>query len=417
VVAARRIAGLFSIRVDRRSHPKELTIEIMRRLALLVFPAVLLAQPEPDARELLLHSGDAIKKYSSYQIHSLSLIETRGGMNNHMEMPAVISVRRPDRMRIESKSGTAAMTVVSDGFHTYVYLDQQKKYIKRAATSAPESALGENGVFKNLPDITNSIQSVKITGEKTMEIDEKQYECWVVEAHYYTIKLPDQQMTIANAVQISWISKTLGLTLQSSFTAHLIIGTLPEPVEMTQATTTMGLALDTDLPASLFVFTPPEGAKETADWTLPGIIKPDIEGKPAPALKGAPPTLGKVVLLDFWTTWCGPCKRELPILEKLHKEFRAKGLVVVGVNVGEDKAAVSKYMTAAGLTYPTIQVTPEDELLKSLSVNAFPTLVLIDREGKVALYEIGAKGEAGLRAALAKHGIQAAPAARPAASK
>ena len=386
----------------------------MARLALLLLPAFLQAQPDP--RDLLLHSNDAIKKYASYQIHSLSLVETTGGNNTHLEMPAVISVRRPDRMRIESHNGAVAMTVVSDGSHTYVYLDQQKKYIKRAATSSPESALGENGVLKNLPDISTFINSVKITGEKTMEIDQQPYECWVVEAHYDTIKLPDQQLTITNAVQISWISKTLGLTLQNSFTAHLVIGSLPEPVEMTQATTTMGLTLNPSLPDSLFVFTPPPGSTETADWTLPGIVKPDIEGKPAPALKGAPPTKGKVVLLDFWTSWCGPCRKELPVLEKLHKEFRAKGLVVLGMNVGEDMETMSKYVATAGLTYPSIQVTAEDDLLKSLSVNAFPTLILIDREGKVALYEVGAKGEPALRAALAKHGIKPTP-PKPAASK
>jgi thiol-disulfide isomerase/thioredoxin len=168
---------------------------------------------------------------------------------------------------------------------------------------------------------------------------------------------------------------------------------------MTQATTTMGLALNTDLPDSLFVFTPPPGATETADWTLPGITKPDVEGKPAPVLKGAPPTQGKVVLLDFWTSWCGPCKSEFPILEKLHKEFRAKGLVVLGVNVGEEAIAKLPF------TYPSLRLLADDEILKSLSINAYPTLVLIDREGKIALYEVGVKSEPALRAALAKIGM------------
>jgi thiol-disulfide isomerase/thioredoxin len=166
---------------------------------------------------------------------------------------------------------------------------------------------------------------------------------------------------------------------------------------MTQATTTMGLSLNADLPDSLFVFTPPAGAVETADWTLPGITKPDLEGKPAPAIKGAPPIKGKVVLLNFWTAWSAPCKTELPILDKLQKQFRAQGLVVLGMNVGNDQAAV---------TFPTIHLKDDDELLKTLSVNAYPTLILIDRTGKIALYEVGAKTEPALRAALAKLGIK-----------
>ncbi len=386
--------------------PSSVYDKCMRLPALLLFAFLLQAQPDP--RDLLLHSNDAIKKYSSYQIHSLSEVQTSGATNTHLELPAVISVRRPDRMRIESQNGATSMTVVSDGSHTYVYLDQQKKYIKRAATSSPESILGENSVLKNIPDLSTFITGVKITGEKSMEVGDQTYECWIVEARYSTIKLPDQQLTISNAVQVSWISKTLGLTLQNGFTAHLVVGSLPEPVEMTQATTTVSLDLNPSLPDSLFVFTPPPGATQTADWTLPGIVKPDLEGKPAPELKGAPPIKGKVVLLDFWTTWCAPCRQQLPVLEKLHKEFRPQGLLVVGMNVGEDKEAISKFR----LTYPSLQLPADDELLKSLSVTAFPTLILIDRQGKVALYEIGAKSEPALRAALAKQGIKPTPEAK-----
>jgi len=383
----------------------------MRRLALLL-PTLLLSQT-PDPRDLLAHSADAIKKYPSYKIHSLSIIETRGGTNTRMQMPTVISVRRPDRMRIESETNETATVVVSDGSHTYIYLEQENKYIRRAATSSPESALGESGVLKNLPDIASSLQSVKIIDEKTIEMSDQQYDCWIVEARYDTITIPGQ-LTILNAVQTSWISKTLGLTLQNKLTARLLIGTLPEPVEMTQATTTVALSLNPDLPDSLFTFTPPPGATMTADWTLPGITKPDVEGKPAPVLKGAPPTDGKVVLLDFWTSWSAPCKQEFPIIEKLHKEFRAKGLVVLGVNVGEDKGTVDK----ARLPYPTLQLAVDDEALKSLAVHAYPTLVLIDRTGKIAFYDVGVKGEASLRAALAKTGIKSTPVpAKPAASK
>lgn len=356
------------------------------RFAALAFPALVLAQ-QPDARELLLRSEHAIEKYPTYQIHSLSVIETRGGLNHRLEMPTVISVRRPDRMRIESQNGPLGMTVVSDGSFTYIYFDQQKKYIKRAATSLPESALGENGILQDLPDMNSALETAEITGEKTMEIDEKAYECWVVEAHYGAVSLPNQGLTIRNAVQTSWISKTLGIALQNSFTATLIVRTLVEPVEMTQATTTMGLSFDPDLGDAMFQFTPPAGAVETEDWTLPGITKPDVEGKPAPAIKGAPPTKGKVALLNFCTSWSKPCKREAPLLEKLQKEFRAKGFVVVNVDAGKADAA----------------------LLRSLSISAYPTLVLVDREGKVALYEVGAQPESALRAALAKQGIKAAP--------
>ncbi len=178
-----------------------------------------------------------------------------------------------------------------------------------------------------------------------------------------------------------------------------------------------------NLPDSTFQFTPPEGSKQVADWSLPGVTKPDVIGKPAPSLKakaldGKPVDLqslrGKVVLLDFWTTWCGPCKRQLPGIEKIQNEFRDKGLVVLGVSVGEEKATVAKFLKTIALTYPIIQLSDGNEVVADLAINAFPTIVLIDREGKIASYEVGARGEAALRKDLAKLGISAP---QPAATK
>src|SRR5438552_14584681 len=107
----------------------------MRRLALLVFPALLFAQPDP--RELVRQSAEAIKKYKSYQLDSVVLVETHGGgLETKLEMPTSVSVRRPDRMRIESKSATAGLTIVSDGEHTWFLLLPLKQYIKREATGS-----------------------------------------------------------------------------------------------------------------------------------------------------------------------------------------------------------------------------------------------------------------------------------------
>jgi len=353
----------------------------LTRFSLLFIAALAWAQ-EPDARALLDNAARALRKYPAYEVHSFSFVETSGAINNRIEMTTSIAVKRPDLMRIESQNGPLGVTVVSDGLVTYIYFDRENKYIKRASTSLPESALGETGILRDLPDMNSTLESVKVTGEKTMEIEDKDYDCWVVEAHYGELKVPSQHMTIRDAVQVSWISKTLGMTLQSSVTAKLIISTLPEPVQMTQATTTMGLSFDAD-PAKVFTFTPPPGAVETQDWTLPGIVKPDVEGKPAPPIRGAPPIKGKVALVDFCTSWSKPCKQQAPMLDRLGKEFAAQGLVVIHapVSVG-------------------------DPVLKALSVNAYPTMVLIDREGNVALYEAGALSEARLRSALAKAGLK-----------
>ena len=104
----------------------------MSRFALLFLPALLTAQPDP--RDLLHDSADAIKKYKTYQLESIVLIEMHGGViNTQMEMPSSISVRRPDHMRVESRSQAGQVTIVGDGAHTWYYMSPPKKYIRRAA--------------------------------------------------------------------------------------------------------------------------------------------------------------------------------------------------------------------------------------------------------------------------------------------
>src|SRR6266404_1486271 len=395
----------------------------MHRAALFLIPALVAAQPDP--RELVRQSAEAIKQYQSYQLETIVTVEMQGGaLETKLEMPSSVSVRRPDRMRIESKNQNMGMTIVSDGEHTWFYMSHLKQYIKRSASGSPESAMGNSGLLpKNLPDISKLVKSVKLTGEDTIEVGGEKTPCWVVETTYDKITIPEQNTTILDAVQINWISKERKLSLQSTFGVKLILPTAAQPVEMTQSTRTTLVKLNVNLPDSTFQFTPPEGSKQVADWSLPGVTKPDVIGKPAPSLKakaldGKPVDLhslrGKVVLLYFWTTWCGPCKRQLPGIEKIQNEFRDKGLVVLGVSVGEEKATVAKFLKTIALTYPIIQLSDGNEVVADLAINAFPTIVLIDREGKIASYEVGARGEAALRKDLAKLGISAP---QPAATK
>ena len=336
-----------------------------------------------------------------------------GPIRNKMEMPSKVAVRRPDRMRIESRSQAGGITIVSDGDHTWFYMTPLKKFIKREASGSPEAAVGNTGLLpKNLPDVSKSIKSVRLMRAGRDQVGAQAFECWVIETTYNSINLPEQELAIEDAAQITWISKKHGLNLQTKFSAKLNLPGVDEFVKMTQSTQTTALRLDVDLPDSLFVFQPPGDAKETEDWTLPGIAKPEVIGKAAPAFQAkeldgsrvdSESLRGKVVLLDFWATWCAPCRRELPVLQKLSAEFRDQGLAVVGLDVGEENSAIEAFLKSTPLGYPV--GTAADQLVAELSVNAFPTVVLIDREGKVASYEVGVRGEGALRKDLARVGV------------
>jgi thiol-disulfide isomerase/thioredoxin len=112
---------------------------------------------------------------------------------------------------------------------------------------------------------------------------------------------------------------------------------------------------------------------------------------------------GKVVLLDFWATWCGPCRAELPILEKLHREFAAKHAAIVTVDVGENAETVGKYVRGEKYTFPVL-LDQDEEVKWQYGLMVFPSLVVIDKRGRVTDFIGGALTEPELRAALKRAG-------------
>ena len=106
---------------------------------------------------------------------------------------------------------------------------------------------------------------------------------------------------------------------------------------------------------------------------------------------------GKVVLLDFWATYCSPCVAALPELQALHAKQVSRGFSVVGVTVDDRAALVQKATSRAKVTYPILQATPE--VWNAYKVNALPALILVGRDGRI-LKRYG--GEADKQAMLAE---------------
>jgi peroxiredoxin len=91
---------------------------------------------------------------------------------------------------------------------------------------------------------------------------------------------------------------------------------------------------------------------------------------------------GKTVVLDFWATWCGPCRVELPHLARLHDKYRGSGFLLLGVNIDEDSNAAKALASKMGLTFPVL-LDSKKEVVGSYDLNAMPATVLIDRDGRV----------------------------------
>ncbi|HEY9164642.1 MAG TPA: TlpA disulfide reductase family protein [Candidatus Kryptonia bacterium] len=113
---------------------------------------------------------------------------------------------------------------------------------------------------------------------------------------------------------------------------------------------------------------------------------------------------GKTVLINFWATWCGPCKAELPDIESISKEYASKGLVIVGVSV--DKGSdllnqVSSFVSDNGLTYQI--VIDNDDVADAFgNINVIPTSFIVDKDGKIATRWLGERDKTYLESTIKK---------------
>lgn len=99
---------------------------------------------------------------------------------------------------------------------------------------------------------------------------------------------------------------------------------------------------------------------------------------------------GQVVMINFWASWCGPCRTEMPLLEQLHKKYKAMGFTMIGVNVEPDSAAAAQWLKATPVTFPILFDT-DSKVSKLYSVQAMPSTVIVDRKGQVRWMHAGYK--------------------------
>jgi peroxiredoxin len=99
---------------------------------------------------------------------------------------------------------------------------------------------------------------------------------------------------------------------------------------------------------------------------------------------------GEVVLLNFWASWCGPCRQEMPLLDALQQRYNKLGFSVVGVNVDKDSALANKMLKDIPVTFPVL-LDNTGAVSASYNVSAMPTTVIIDRDGNMRYLHKGYK--------------------------
>lgn len=134
-------------------------------------------------------------------------------------------------------------------------------------------------------------------------------------------------------------------------------------------------------------------------WREGGML-PEWDGL---GLEGTwPERRGRVLYVDFWASWCAPCKASFPVLDRWYAQWKAKGLEVIGVSVDEDAGAMAAFLKKVPVRFPVVR-DAQQKLVAAANVDTMPTAFLVDRKGRIRHVHQGfrAKDEAELAERLA----------------
>ena len=99
---------------------------------------------------------------------------------------------------------------------------------------------------------------------------------------------------------------------------------------------------------------------------------------------------GKVVVVNFWATWCPPCREEMPSMERAYEKLKKSGILILAINIGEDEDAIFKFTADYPVSFPLL-MDQDSRVINQWPVTALPTTYVVDPEGRIVYRAIGSR--------------------------
>lgn len=379
------------------------------------------AQVDDPAGKLLNAVGERYAALQSFHFEAVEVTRTRSGAFERSTRNRVVTaLDSKGRSRVEFDDGSSGGVTVFDGETTWVYFPHLKKYSK--FSGAPLQGAGDLGKSRGLDfsaiaqrytgryrGAGDGLMAAKTLRNEAIEVGGRSFDCQVIEAQYR----PPQGVVDGKVLRTYWVDPKSMLILREQSTASMKPANVDTPVEVRQVIEFHQARAGMEFPATLFMFQPPEGAEPIGAADLNKPASSNFVGNAAPDFTlqdlagnrvGLADLRGQVVVLDFWATWCGPCRIDMPRIEALHNELKDQGLRVFGVN-GEDAQVARAYLDRNGYTFPTLS-DPGMTVSRRYEVSAIPTAVVIDKQGNIGAYLQGSGTKERLLEAIRAAGLR-----------
>jgi peroxiredoxin/outer membrane lipoprotein-sorting protein len=393
----------------------------------LLLLAALSQAPALDVSKIVKEVAEKAGNAKQYSFEGeLTLAEQRGSNPGRVLAQARVRLASAPGgkflLRVEAP-GKGEYLLVSDGQKSWAYVPKLKQYTEEEAARRPDDA-GEadeseeagSGSERDLAEVfarqvVPILAGVFSTAESAAQAGEAEVKYEKKKRMWPVLRVISKRDSRNGASMTELTLDPASLQIGRLLWANVTYSN-GEKIVVRLTVDFTSFQMDAALPDDTFTFTPPKHAKLVDAVPIPGQTGSFLLNRPAPdfelkTLDGQRVRLGdlrgKPVLLSFWASWCGPCRRELPDLVRLYGEFKDRGLFLAGIN-DEGKGTARRYAQKAGLTF-TILDDSGEKVNRLYRVRSIPSTFLIDRDGKVVRFLSGAHDYASLRSALKAVGL------------
>jgi thiol-disulfide isomerase/thioredoxin len=382
-------------------------MHIRRAFAIVLFFSLFLCfgtgNSQEDGWQWINRVGRAYSELSSYQFEGVILSEL-SGLQSSSRSSSFARYAKPkeNRFRYQAGMGESRCVFACDANSTIVYVGSARQYVKKQSadinTVLREVFKGDSDLYIGgaLPESYATLKSQcvgsKVLRREMVTIQNAAVDCVVVEAQL----TPQNTLPFTRQVRTLWIDAQRSIVLRDVLHTEAFSTQKKKFYDAMEEIRLSSYRVNEAIEDSVFQFDPPRSANMALELNLPpadnGLaIGTTTESNPLIDLNGKryffKELRGAVVLLDFWATWCAPCLKEMASLEKISARYKDKGLLIFGVNQQQEKLQMD-FLKKKSFSYPMLS-DRSGLLTRQFRASELPTLVVIDRNGRVVDWEQG----------------------------